>query len=103
MKILFVPHTHVTLFYLFPLQIDELRADLEHQHHTEATLHRKNEELEELLQQRLNQTETMTSRSFSNSEEIGILQEEVVALQSENVGSVRHQNKLGSEDKVQIL
>ena len=70
------------------LQIEELRADIDQHQCTEISLRQKNVELEELLQEQLNQTEVTHTKSFSNSEELNLLQEEVGSLQSENVSTI---------------
>ena len=58
---------------------------MDHCRCTEISLQQKNTELEELLQERLTQTEVTFSKSFSNSEELNQLQEDVNNLQVENV------------------
>ncbi|KAL4228526.1 Protein Spindly [Mactra antiquata] len=65
-------------------QIDELRADLDQAGLNEAQMKQKAEELEELLQERLNQSTTnIGSNSSETTEEIHLLQDEVNSLQNE--------------------
>ncbi|XP_053409120.1 protein Spindly-like isoform X2 [Mercenaria mercenaria] len=63
-------------------QIDELRADLDQAAVVESQLRQRMSETEDLLKERLNQTEAdIGSRTFGTSEEVSILQEEVENLQ----------------------
>ncbi|XP_060590958.1 protein Spindly-like [Ruditapes philippinarum] len=65
-------------------QIDDLRADLDQASVVEGQLKQKTSEMEDLLKERLNQTESdIGSRTFSSSEEVSVLHEEVENLQFE--------------------